>query len=113
MAIQEQHRPFESFDDWLRRCLIEADELLRPEVADRIHEQGAAAVERYSRTTARRWLSLRQSLLASSGNAGESFALRRAIWSAGARSRAGRAAVDGTGFFVNSWIPPTPRRGTL
>jgi HEAT repeat protein len=34
----------ESFEDWLRRSLIEADSLLKPEVAERILEQGEAAV---------------------------------------------------------------------
>jgi hypothetical protein len=41
----EAHEPiFERLEDWLRRSLIEAGELLRPEVAKRILEQGAAAV---------------------------------------------------------------------
>jgi hypothetical protein len=34
----------ESFEDWLRRSLIEADSLLEPEVAERILEQGEAVV---------------------------------------------------------------------
>jgi hypothetical protein len=45
MAI-EAHEPIsESLEDRLRRSLIEAGELLRPEVAQRILEQVAAAVE--------------------------------------------------------------------
>jgi HEAT repeat protein len=41
----EAHNPIsESFENWLRRSLIEAGELLRPEVEQRILAQGAAAV---------------------------------------------------------------------
>jgi hypothetical protein len=41
----EAHDPTsESFEDWLHRSLIEAGALLRPEVAERIREQSAAAV---------------------------------------------------------------------
>ena len=43
--MMETHKSIsESFEDWLRRSLIEAGELLRPEVAKQILEQGAAAV---------------------------------------------------------------------
>ena len=44
MAIQKHALRLESFSDWLRRCLIEAGELLRPKIEKRIFEQGAAAV---------------------------------------------------------------------
>jgi HEAT repeat protein len=39
----ESHNPIsESFEDWLRRSLTEAGELLRPEIEQRILEQGPA-----------------------------------------------------------------------
>ena len=44
MTTEAHETISESFEDWLRRSLIEADALLEPEVAERILEQGEAAV---------------------------------------------------------------------